>query len=33
MVTMILHARQQKKQIDVKNRLLHYVGEDKGGMI
>ena len=29
MVMTILHARQQ----DVKNRLLDYVGEGKGGMI
>ena len=32
MVMMILYARQQKKDTDVKNRLFDSVGEGKGGM-
>ena len=33
MLTMILYVRQQKKNTDVKNRLLDSVGEGEGGMI
>ena len=33
MVTSILYAGDSKRDMDVKKRLLHYVGEGEGGMI
>ena len=33
MVTTTLYARQQKRDTDIKNRLLDSVGEGEGGMI
>ena len=33
MIMMILYARQQKRDTDIKNRILDSVGEGEGGMI
>ena len=33
MIMMILYARQQKRDTDIKNRILDSVGEGKGAML